>query len=63
MKNLVDDLVVTCDKIENLPKSATINPSDGINYWHIGFVLLLIAYLLLLVVMVGKFSMKRELTT
>ena len=50
MKNLVDDLVVTCDKIENLPKSATINPSDGINYWHIGFALLLIACLLLLVV-------------
>ena len=33
MDSLVDDIVVTCDEIEVTPGSATINPSNGINYW------------------------------
>ena len=48
MKNLVDDLVVTCDEIEDTPESAVINPSNGTNYWLITVALLVIACLLLL---------------
>ena len=39
MKCLVDDLFVTCDEIENTPKNAQINPSDGINYWFVAFLI------------------------
>ena len=39
MKSLVDHLVVTCDEIEDIPKIASINPSNGINYWLIAVVL------------------------
>ena len=55
MKSLVDDLVVTCDRIADTPKSAVINPSDGINYWLIAVVLLSVACLLLLVVIVVNY--------
>ena len=32
MKILVDDLVVTFDEMEDIPESASINPSNGITY-------------------------------
>ena len=46
MKILVDDLVVTFDEMEDIPESASINPSNGITYWLVAFVLLAIAHLL-----------------
>ena len=55
MKSLVDDLVVTCDRIADTPKSAVINPSDGINYWLIAVALSSVACLLLLVVIVVNY--------
>ena len=39
MKSLVDDVVVTCDKIVNIPENASISPNNGINYWFIAAVL------------------------
>ena len=62
MKNLADDLVVICDEIVDTPESAPINPSDGINYWFIVAVLLVMTYLLLLVIIAVKHNMKRRLT-
>lgn len=32
MKNIADDLAVTCDEIEDAHKGAVIDPSNGINY-------------------------------
>ena len=32
MKSLADDMVVTCDEIEDTQKTAVINPSYGIDY-------------------------------
>ena len=73
--SLVDNLVVTCDEIEDMvrdlgypePESAVINPSynskpHGINDWLIAIALLVIACLLLLVNMPVKYGMKCELT-
>ena len=62
VKSLVDDLVVTCDQFENIPESAVINPSNGINYWLLAVVLLAITCILLLVVKIVKYYMKPELT-
>lgn len=39
MKGFGDDLVATCDEIENTPKNAVINPSDEINYRFIALLL------------------------
>ena len=61
LKNFVNDLVVTCDKVENTPNSAPINLSDRIIYWLIAFVLLVTSFLPLFVVMVGEYSMKCKL--
>ena len=61
MKSLVDDPIVTCDEIVDTPESATVNPSNGINYWIIDFVLSAIAYLLLLMIIVVKYYMKNGL--
>ena len=61
MKNLVDDLVVTCDEIEDTSESGVINPSYGKKYWPIAGALLTIACLLLQVIIV-KYYMKLELT-
>ena len=47
-----DDLVVTCDEIEDIPKSVLINPGNGLSYWFIAAVLLAFACLLLLVTIV-----------
>ena len=57
-KNLIDNLVVTCDEIEDTSKSVVINPSNGRHYWLIAVALLAITYLLLLVAIVVKFCMK-----
>ena len=62
MKSLVDDLIVACDEIVNTPGSASINPSNGINYWVIVVVLLAIACLLLLMVIVVNYYMRSGLT-
>lgn len=55
MKNLVGDLVVSCDEIGDTSENASINLSGRISYWLIAFILLAIAYLLLLVVIVVKY--------
>ena len=55
MKSLVDDLVVTRDKIEDTLKSVLTNHNGAINYWLIAVVLLSIAYLLLLVAIIVKY--------
>ena len=60
--SLVDDLVVTCDEVENIPKSTSISPSNGINYWLIAAALLAIACLLLLLAITVKYHMKSGLT-
>ena len=39
MQCLVDDIFVTCDETEDTPKNAQINPSDGINYWFVAFLI------------------------
>ena len=62
MKSLADDVVVTCDEIEDTPERASINLSDGINYWLISVVLLSITYLLLLMAIIVKYYMKLGLT-
>ena len=43
MESIVHDLVVTCDKIEDISKSASIIPSNGINYLLNAVILLAIA--------------------
>ena len=43
MESIVHDLVVTCDKIEDTSKSASIIPSNGINYLLNAVILLAIA--------------------
>ena len=62
MKIVVDDLIATCDEVEDTPKIRPINPSDGINYWLIVVVLVAIARLLFLVVIVVNYCIKRGLT-
>lgn len=47
MKSPVNDLVVSCDEIEDTPKSIVINHSGGINYQLITAVLLAITHLLM----------------
>ena len=49
---LDEDLVVTCDEIDDIPKSVSINPGNGLSYWFIAAVLLAFACLLLLVTIV-----------
>ena len=39
-KIIVNDLVLTCNKVVDTPKSTSIKLSDGINYWIIAVVLL-----------------------
>ena len=58
MQGLVDDLVVTCDEIEDTSKGVAINFRNRINYWLIAVGLLAITYLLLLMVMTVKYFMK-----
>ena len=58
MKSLADDVVVTYDEIVDTPKSAVINPSDGINYWLIAVILLAMGCLLFLVFIVVKYYMR-----
>lgn len=53
--------VVTCDDIRYTPESQVINPNTRINYYFIVFLILTITWLLLLVVIVVKCSMKCEL--
>ena len=53
-QSLVDDLVGTCDEIEDTPNRVVINLTNGINYWLFAVGLLETAYLLLLVVMAVK---------
>ena len=62
MKNLVDDLVVTCDEVVDTPEATSIDPNDKTNHCFIVVVLLAIVGLLLLVVIVVKYYMKRVLT-
>ena len=59
IKILADDLLGTCDEIENTKESPQINLSDAIIYWLIGVVVLDIAYLLLLVVTILCFFLQR----
>ena len=40
VESLVDDLVVTCDDVENTPESAVISPINGRNYWLLAVVIL-----------------------
>ena len=61
MKSIVDDPIVPCDEIVDTPESGSVNPSNGINYWIIAFVLSAIAYLLLLMIIVVKYYMKNGL--
>ena len=61
MESFVDDAIVTCDEIQDTPRSVIIIPSDEINYWLNTVFLLAIACLLLLVVIV-KYYIKREST-
>ena len=56
-----DDDVVTCDEREHTPESVVINPGNGTNHWLVAIVLLAITCLLLLVAIVVKCYMKREL--
>lgn len=58
MKSLVDDLVVTCGEIVDMPETTSVNPTDKINYWFIGAALLVLACLLLLVVIFVKYYVK-----
>lgn len=62
MKSPVNDLVVSCDEIEDTPKSVVINYSGGINYQLITAVLLAITCLLMMVAIIVKYYMKRGLT-
>ena len=57
MKSLADDLVATCDDIEDTQESAVISPSNTISYWLIAVVPLSIVCLLLFVVMILKYYM------
>ena len=61
MKNLVDDIVVTGDKIVDMAESAVISPSNKIRLWLVDIVLLSFAFLLLLVAVFGKYCVKRKL--
>lgn len=61
MKILVGDLIVTCDEIKDTPESAPTNFRNRIIYWLIPAILLEIACLLLLVIIVVKYHIKRGL--
>ena len=61
MKSFGHDLVVTCGKILDIPKTTSINPNNKAIYWFIAAVLLAIEPLLLLVAIVIKYCIKREL--
>ena len=56
MKNLADDLL---DGLVDTPGTTSINPNDKTNYWLIAVVLLAIAWLLLLLVSVVKYYLRR----
>ena len=60
-ESLVHDLVVAFDETEDAPKSVVINSSTGTIYRLITVILLAISCLLLLVVVIFKYCMKREL--
>lgn len=60
MKSLVYGQVITLD--ENTPESASISPSNRINYWPIVVALLAVAYLLLLIARVVRYYLKCGLT-
>ena len=62
MKSFADGLGVTCDEIVNIPQTAPINHSHGINHRFIAVVLLAIACLLLLVQIVCEYYIKYALT-
>ena len=62
IKSFIDDATVTCDEIVDTAESVVINPGDGINYWLIDVIPLTIACLLLLMTIIVKYCMKRELT-
>lgn len=54
--------VGSCEEIADTPETTWINPGDGMNYWRIAVVLIVIACLLLLVAIVVKYYIKRGLT-
>ena len=58
IKILVANLEVKCHEIDDIPDSPSINPSNGINYWVIGVILLAIACFLLLLTIVVKHHMQ-----
>ena len=62
MKGLDDGLVVICDRTMDMSQTKSINPNDKTNYWFITVVLIAVVCLLLLVVIVDKWYMKRGLT-
>ena len=60
-KKLIGDLVVACDEIVAMPKTALINSTSKTNDWFICVLLLAIVCLLLLVVIDVKYHMKHGL--
>ena len=60
MKSLVYGQVITRD--ENTPESASISPSNRINYWPIAVALLAVACLLLPMARVVRYYLKCVLT-
>ena len=62
IKSLADDLLVTCDEIEDTPNSTVIKPSNGINDWLIAVAIIAITYLLLFMTLIVTYYMKHGLT-
>ena len=62
-KLLVDGILVICNKIVDMPETASINPNDKTNYWHIAVALSAIVCLLLQMVIAVGYHMKPGLTT
>ena len=58
MKNLVNDLVTACYKIQDTTETTSINPNKKENYWLIAVAISAIACLLLSVVIIVKYYMK-----
>ena len=44
MKSVVENLIFTCNEIEDTPDSAVVNPSNEVNHWVIADMLLTINY-------------------
>ena len=55
-KNVVDDVVVTCDEIVDIPEATSISSNNGMNYWFLCVILLKILCLLLLLVITVKYE-------